>query len=296
MAALCFTFPLVMLMLNDASAEDGPEVVDYCSQTLQDASVCLGYVTTNATQDPIMATISGAFTAGNLDAAYTFYLGAAQSLDAAQNSIVLSAFELATTDYDQAAALLGGASGLALPSSSAVTNVGIDQGSSTTAPQAKNGHCCAYQATDWEWSGKIINYGYCSNTPYGTYCESLGHFYSEVHSNVTFSPSVTWYHYFSHKSGHQAYLNNVTVKMKRDITGKADPSVGSYGCSSGWVPQGCEQSRESPHVQGNYYYVELNADVTCKCGKPSPHLQVQTRRWYIPAFGYTYYPAFFDGG
>jgi hypothetical protein len=116
-------------------------------------------------------------------------------------------------------------------------------------------------------------------------------------SNVTYFPAVTWNHNFSYKSGHHPFLNKLTVKMKRDVLHKADPTVGSYRCAdAGSLPLSCSNNQDSPVVAGNYYYDRFDADVSCSCGRPNVHLQVQTRRWYGPADRDARYPAYDNGG
>lgn len=270
-------------------------VVDYCSQTLQDANLCLGYFTTDASQDPVTAAVLGALGAGNVAGATEFYLGVQQFLDSTQTAVIDTALDAAQSGAADAEDILYGFTDPIVPGP-IVPDAGVDAGMAESSPEAKHGNCCATYNDTWHWDGRVINYGYCQQTPYGVYCESTGHFYADVRSNVRYFPDIYWDHYFSYKSGHRAYLNNLSVKMKRDVARKADPTVNKYSCSSGWVPIGCEQSRVSPRTTGHYYYDELNADVSCQCGKPTVHLQVQTRRWYIPSYSYPYYPAYYNGG
>ena len=281
------TLVLGVVGVPTAAYADGPaapDAIDYCDPTFQAANTCLGFFTTDASQDPITAAIAAALAAGNVSGAYEFYQGVSEYLDGNETALIDAAFDAEAQSAGEGAEVIYGATG-------------ADTSLAGQAAQTKHGNCCATSSTTWTWNAHEVNYGYCEETPGGVTCESLGHFYAQVDSNVTFFPEVYWYHGFSYKSGHQAFLNNLTVKMRRDVLHKADPRVVDYPmCGSGWLPNRCEGNENSPTTAGNFYYVALNADVSCACGRPSVHLEVQTRRWYVPSYGYPTYPAYYNGG
>lgn len=268
-----------------------------CSEITQVAGLCIGYYTTDADQDPVVAAIGNALSAGGVAGAYLFVQGSRQSLDAAQTAVVDAALDAESEEVGAGVALLYGAAGVTPPSEDTVPAPDTGQAAKNTPKEAKHGHCCATAPQAWKWHGTEVNWGYCQTNNWGyTYCESLGHFWADIHGNINFFPEVLWSHGFWHKSGHRAHFRNLSVRMKQDIANKADPTKAKYSCFSGSVTLSCEQVRESPNVAGRYYYDELNADVTCDCGKPQVHMQVQTRRWYVWSGGYPYFPAYDNGG
>ena len=280
-----------------ATAQALVDDVAHCSEITQVVGLCVGYYTTDDEQDPVVAAIAGALSAGGVPGAYLFVQGARQSLDAAQTALVDVALDAEAEEVGSGAALLYGAAGLTLPGDDAVPLPDSAEADRYTPKEAKHGHRCATAPQRWEWRGRDVNWGYCQTNNWGyPYCESLGHFWADVHSNIDFFPDVLWSHDFWHKDGHRAHFRNMAVRMKQDIANKADPTKAKYACSGGSVTLSCAQNRQSPSVDGRYYYVELNADVTCDCGKPPVHMQVQTRRWYVWSGGYPYYPAYDNGG
>lgn len=267
-----------------------------CSAITQAAGLCVGYFTTNDEQDPILSAIAGALSVGGAQGAYYFIRGTQQTLDAAQTALVDAALDAEASQAGAGVELLYEGAGIAAPDVDAIGMPDTGAAAKNTPKEAKHGHCCATAPHAWKWHGTEVNWGYCEANDFGfVHCESLGHFWADIHSNINFFPDVLWSHDFWHKDGHRADFENLSVRMKQDIANKADPTKQKYSCYSGKVTLSCEQTRTSPDVAGKYYYVELNADVSCDCGKPRVHMQVQTRRWYTWA-GYPYYPAYDNGG
>jgi hypothetical protein len=268
--------------------------VAHCSEITQAAGLCVGYYTTDDEQDPVLAAIAGALATGGVPGAYLFAQGSRQSLDAAQTALVDAAFDAEAAEAGTGAALIYDSVGLGVPD---VALPDTGQAAKYTPKEAKHGHCCATRPQAWKWKGTEVQWGYCETNDWGyTYCTSLGHFWSDVSSDIDSFPHVYWFHEFLHKDGYRADFENLSVRMKQDIANKADPTKAKYSCGSGKAPLSCWENRDSPNVTGNHYYDELNADVSCDCGKPRVHMQVQTRRWYVWSGGHPFYPAYDNGG